>query len=72
MAGVFEHERRAFRVAAGLVIAVFVVLLGLLVAAQRGAFGDAAYSAAERSQLIAMLVFLAAYLREKREVLAQG
>jgi len=52
--------RRAFRIAAGIVVAAFVLLLGLLVAAQRGAFGEAAYSAGEQPQLIAMAAFLAA------------
>jgi 4-amino-4-deoxy-L-arabinose transferase len=52
--------RRAFRTAAGILAAAFALLLALLVAAQSGAFGAAAYSADERLQLIGMAAFLIA------------
>jgi len=53
-------QRRAFRIAAGLVAAAFVLLLALLAASQAGAFGAAAYSADERLKLVVMTAFLVA------------
>jgi len=52
--------RRAFRVAAGVLVAVFALLLALLAAAQAGAFGAAAYSADEHAKLGVMAAFLTA------------
>lgn len=46
--------RRAFRIAAGLVAAIFVLLLAVLAASQSGALGAAAYGPNERLQLAAM------------------
>ena len=49
--------RRALRVAAVVVVGLFVLLLALLVAAQRGAFGTPAYDSGERLQLTAIAAF---------------
>jgi 4-amino-4-deoxy-L-arabinose transferase len=53
-------HRRAFRIAAGLVAAVFALLLALLAASQSGAFGAAAYGADERLKLAVMAGLLIA------------
>jgi 4-amino-4-deoxy-L-arabinose transferase len=53
-------RRRAFRVAAGVVMAAFTLLLALLAASQAGAFGAAAYAADERLKLGVMVASLVA------------